>query len=320
MKTHRQIVPLLAALVLAPAASATTIAYSRTFLNTDFASAGYGGMRGGDGTGELTLSGVSGTVKHALLYWHGPQLRANSNASVLFNGNAIQGVSIGLAGENCWSGFAHSQAYRADVTSFVTGSGSFSLEGFIKPGLADINGVSLLVSFDDGNGTNNRDIILFEGNDSNLGMGSDDDGWQADLGSLQYSGSGDVLLELGVADGQYAHDGEVMLNGRTLVPGGPVFEGDSVPRGSTAGDTNGGLWDLKRYEFDSLLTPGLNTLELTSYLEDDCLSLVQVVVNSPAGSSPLPPPDRVPDGGSTLFLLVLSTGLARAVFGGRRTA
>jgi hypothetical protein len=308
----------LTALALASPVQATLLSYSRTFLNTDYASAGYGGMRGGDGTGTITLSGVSGTVKQALLYWHGPQNEANGNASVLFANQAINGVSLGRSSDNIW-GFAHAEAYRADVTAFVTGSGLYSLANFIKTGAgntlsADINGVSLLVSYDDGNDTNNRDIMLFEGNDSNLGEGTDADGWQASLGSFNYS-SGDVVLELGVSDGQAADDAALEVNGQELVASGPIFSGTSVPVGPTAIDTDGGLWDIRRFEIDSLLSPGINTLELTSFVELDYLSLVHAVVNLPTGTSPVPPPVQVPDGGGTLGLLALSMLMLRRFFG-----
>lgn len=252
-------------------------------------------------------------VTRALLYWHGPQSQADSNASVLFDGNAIQGVGVGLTGPNCWD-FPHSQAYRADVTSFVTASGTFSLSGFVKPGVADINGVSLLVAFDDGNPANNRDIMLFEGNDSNLRRGSDADGWEAALGSFTYT-TGDAVLELGVADGQNGVDGALVVNGQTLVPSGPIFEGDSVPNGPSAAGTGGGLWDIRQFALNPLLEPGVNPLKLEAELFNDCLSLVHVAVNLPAGSSPQPPAERVPDGGSSLVLLMLAITGLRRMFG-----
>lgn len=294
---------------------AAGVIYHRTFLGTDFVSAGYGGMRGGDGTGLITLSGVTGTVTSALLYWHGPQDEAGSNASVLFAGNAVTGVSLGRASDNLW-GFAHSEAYRADVTALVLGDGDYDLANFIKPGLAEINGVSLLVAFDDGDASNNRDILLFEGNDSNVGDGADPDGWEAPLGSFTYSG-GDVVLELGVADGQDVFDdAAIEVNGVELVPTGAIFDGASVPNGPTAADTAGGLWDIRKFEIDSQLAPGFNEIELSSFVEQDALSLVHVVVNLPAGTSPVPPPDRVPEGGRGWALLVASLTALR-LFAGR---
>ena len=45
--------------------------YFTTVTDTDVVAAGFGGMRG-IGTGTITLSGVTGTVTAAYLYWNGP--------------------------------------------------------------------------------------------------------------------------------------------------------------------------------------------------------------------------------------------------------
>ncbi|MBM2826084.1 MAG: hypothetical protein HW403_148 [Dehalococcoidia bacterium] len=51
--------------------SANNIALNTTVFATDYVAAGVGGMRD-IGTGSIVVSGVSGTVTKALLYWHGP--------------------------------------------------------------------------------------------------------------------------------------------------------------------------------------------------------------------------------------------------------
>jgi len=140
-------------------AEANDIAKFETVFATDFASAGFGGMRT-IGTGDITISGVSGTVTRALLYWHGPTDSADTaaNASVTFAGTGITGTNIGLSSDNCW-GFSNSLAYRADVSSLVSGNGTFSLANFVKGG-SDVNGVSLIAFFGDGDNTNNRPPLL----------------------------------------------------------------------------------------------------------------------------------------------------------------
>jgi hypothetical protein len=304
------------AVAVAGQAKGSTIAYSTTFFDVDYASAGYGGMRGGDGAGSIELAGVSGTVKTALLYWHGPQNSEGGNNSVLFAGNAVRGISLGLSSDNCWD-FANSEGYRADVTSFVTGSGSYSLAGFIKNG-ADINGVSLLVTFDDGDDTNNRDIVLFDGNDSNIDNSYDAPGWNVTLNNIDYT-SGAASLELGVGDGQIFDDDALVVNGSIFMPAGATFNGDSVPNGPTAADTDGGLWDIRRFDLTPVLSPGLNSLELTTDVGSDCLALVHAVINLPAGAAP-PPPTDVPDNGGTLALFAFSTVLMRSLFGKKKAA
>src|SRR5439155_8991805 len=66
-------------------------------LNTDVVSAGRGNMRG-NGTGTIALTGVTGPVTRALLYWHGPTNSTNSaaNASVTFAGHSVTGANSGL--------------------------------------------------------------------------------------------------------------------------------------------------------------------------------------------------------------------------------
>ncbi len=278
-------------------AGANPVTNFTTVFNTDVAYAGLGGMRGTDGSGTVTLSGVTGTVTRAYLYWHGPTnvTDPSSNAAVTFAGSAITGTNIGTSSSNCW-GFTNSQAYRADVTSLVHGNGGYTLANFTKPSV-DMNGVSLVVFYDDGNSANNHDVVLFNGNDSNqafAGPPADPAGWDVTLDGINYT-SGDASLDLIVADGQAGpgfDDGAVVLNGQTLAAAGQIFSGDSVPNASasSAEGTNGGLWDIKSFPVTSELTPGPNTLHLTSDYDQDCLSLIVAAVNLPAGSAPDQPP------------------------------
>jgi len=267
-------------------AQANDIAPFETVFSTDASQFGYGGMRT-IGTGTVTVSGVTGTVTRALLYWQGPTNSSDpaANGAVNFNGTDITGSNIGVSSDNCW-GFTNSQAYRADVTSLVTGDGAYTLAGFMPAG-ADINGVSLIVFFDDGDDSNNRDVVLFDGNDSNVtDNGFDADGWNVNLPGINYT-SGTASMDLHVGDGQVYDDPDVILNGSTTLATGPaVFQGDSVPNGASAVDTDGGLWDIKSYDVTSNLTPGDNTLTLTADYVDDCLSLIVAAVNLPAGAAP----------------------------------
>lgn len=264
-------------------AKANNIAPFQTVFNSDFVSAGYGGMRG-IGTGTLTVAGVSGTVTKALLYWHGPTNSSSSsaNAAVMFNANAVTGTQIGFSDNNCW-GFTNSQAYRADVTSLVSGNGSYSLANFLKTD-ADVNGVSLLVFFNDGNAANNRDIVMFDGNDSNINNTFDANGWNTSLPGINYT-SGTANLQLHVSDGQSFSDDALTLNAAVLAPAGPLFSGTSVPNGA-GGPSNGGLWDINTYNVTSFLSPGPNTLTLTTGVNSDCLSLVVAAFDLPAGAAP----------------------------------
>jgi hypothetical protein len=234
----------------------------------------------GNGTGTIAVSGISAPIVGAFLYWNGPTNSGvpTANAVVTFNGNSVTGTHIGFASSNCWdTDFSNSQSYRADVTSFVAGNGNYGLTNFIKPD-ADINGVSLIVFYNDGTSSNDRNVVLWNGNDSNITDGSDPGGWNETISGVPYSG-GTASLDLVVSDGQFADDGALFVNTTSVQPAGPIFQGDSVPPSAV-----NGLWDVKSFDITSVLTVGTNNLNLTSAVNGDCLSVVVAAANVPAAA------------------------------------
>jgi hypothetical protein len=256
--------------------------------NADVKSFGYGGMRG-SGTGSIAVTGISGPVLHAFLYWNGPTNSGDpaSNATVNFNGNSVTGMNIGTDSDNCWN-FQNSQSYRADVTPFVTGNITYSLTNFLKTD-ADINGVSLIVFYDDGNSGNDRNVVLWNGNDSNVGPGPGyaADNWDETISAVPYPGSGSASLDLVVSDGQSYPDAALVVNGTTIPPGSNYFQGDSTPAGS-GGIGNGSLWDMKSFDITALLTSSSTNIHVTSDFANDCLSLVVAAANVPASAPVIP--------------------------------
>ena len=266
-------------------AKANDIVKLETVFDTDYVSAGTGGMRG-TGNGTMFLSGINGPVSKAYLYWQGPTNSSSptANASVTVNGIAITGVNIGFSNDNCW-GFNNSQAYRADVTSLVqsTGNGTYTLTNFVKAGGVDVNGASLIVFFDDGDETNDRDIVIFNGNDSNINNSFDAPGWNVTLAGIVYA-SGTARMQMHVSDGQTFPDDAVKINNTVVLPTGGIFQGTLGP--STQ---NGSLWDIRNIDVTSFLTPGPNTLSMTTGVNSDCLSLVVAIIDLPAGAAPCNP-------------------------------
>jgi len=284
------------AVVLAAATDAVAdqLSFFQKVSNTNMVAAGVGGMRD-IGTGVISLSGISGSVTKAYLYWQGPtnSADASANASISLNGNPIVGTNRGFSSDNCW-GFANSQAYRADVTTYVTGNGTYSLTGLLKES-ANINGASLIVFFNGGNASNNRDVMLFDGNDSNMNNPFDSDGWNASLPGIQFVG-GAAFMHFHVSDGQTYADAAVFLNDTSLVAAGSIFDGNS-----------GTLWDIKTFDVTGFLQPGTNTL--TSGVNVDCLSLVVVAVDvAAAGLALVPIGDKTVDEGVELAFQVNATG------------
>lgn len=275
-------------------AVARTISQKEMVYNTDFISVGVGGMRN-VGTGDISLSGVSGTISKAYLYWHGTTdfLADAGNNSIIVNGTTLNGTNIGVAiGVISYEGWAYnySKAYRADLTALVqaTRNGIYNLSGF-----GDLNtyGASLIVYFNDGNEANNRDVEIIEGNDpilqmyANEGTPDDDNGWEVNFSEFNYN-SGSANMQLHVVHGEQYLDGAVLINNQELAPYGHIFSGNSVPGANSGPDYNSNLWDIRNFDITSFLTPGPNTISFATTNENDLLWLIVALMDVPAGTTP----------------------------------
>jgi hypothetical protein len=283
--------------------SISGIAFLQTIYNTDFVSAGIGGMRDYSSPpnppGTIVLSGVTGSVSEAYLYWHGPTNSDDpqANADVFVNGQAVSGMNIGYSSDNCW-GFLNSQSYVADLTALVqsTGNGNYALTGF-GSGSVNTNGASLIVFFDDGDDSNDRDVSIFHGNDSNTANIYDDDGWNVTLDGINYQ-DGTANMQLHIADGQNWADDALLINDTVKFEGGWLYYPDlfSWATGLTVSSANNSpepqwdnLWDIINFEVTTDLVaagPAPQTLELISGDFSDCLSLIVALVDLPAGAGP----------------------------------
>ena len=260
--------------------------------NSDVGEFGYGGMRS-SGTGTITVTGVSAPVFHAFLYWNGPtnSTDPDSNASVTFDGTPITGTNIGTASDDNWN-YLNGQSYRADVTALVTGNATYDLSDFIKTDeseniVSDINGAALIVFYDDGNSSNDRNVTLWNGNDSNVTPAPYvNEGWDETISNVSYPGSGSASLDLVVSDGQYVFDDDALVvNGTAVASAGAVFSGDSTPANEDQSGLDGGsLWDIKSFDITSLLSAGSNNVQVTTGVNQDYLSLVVAIANVPASA------------------------------------
>jgi YD repeat-containing protein len=144
--------------------------------STGYASASLGGLRD-RGQGTLSLRGVQGPVRRAFLYWHGPvdSWHSDANSRIRFAGRWIQGVSLGLSHDDGWTyrqshPYAVAHSYRADVTALVGGDGEYPVSELVKTAQFNVNGLSLLVLFDQPEPALRRDVRLWSGNESNGGF------------------------------------------------------------------------------------------------------------------------------------------------------
>lgn len=267
---------------------ASNIQLFKKVTGTDVKSYGMGGLRD-QNYGFFGVGGVVGTVTQAYLYWHGvtTQTEYASGSSVVVNGVRVYGTSLGNSDDNFWSPpYSYSQAYRCDITSLVASNPNqyYTVSGFADYAYFNPNGVSLVIFHNDGNASNNRDVYMFEGNDSNDQNNFDADGWNAIIPGVNYS-SGQAEIVLHVADGQSIYnDSSVALNSSAWLSGNH-FSGYSVPSGDGYFYYgNGNLWDVKFYDITSFLQPGTNNLSITSPHSPgyDALSLVLATVSVPA--------------------------------------
>lgn len=272
--------------------------YFNTFYNTDYLSVGVGGLRD-VGNGQIRVTGTFplANVTKAYLYWNGVTNAQEEDPKwVTFNSTRMEGINIGISSSNCWP-YYNSRSHRADVTDIVKSATSRTFTFSAQP-LSDLNpnGASLILFYSDGTSSNNRDIILYEGNEAITyfpgypripNAPEDATGWNFTLSGINYT-SGKVMMSLHVADGQAAEDGPLVINGIGL-PGAQVtshlFDGKSVP---------GGLyWDVVPIDITPSLSRGISSINVASSDFEDCYSLVVAVFNFPRGVVLPPSPVKV---------------------------
>jgi hypothetical protein len=288
--------------LLAAAAQAAPVTPLPVYSHVDWTSAGVGGV--GDGAGIISLGNVDGPVRLALLYWHGidqPQAGGDGvydNENIAFAGQPIVGTPIGDSGPNCWptqeDATGSSRSFRADVTALVTGNGRYTLSGLSAKRGHSANGASLIVFFDDGHVEDDRDVVVFDGNDSNVAdLPSEDDGWHAVLNGILYSG-GTVNAQFHVADGQTLPDNTVTFTsteGEVAIQDSvTLWDGQSVTNAGHSRAGDGALWDIHTIDVtEAFSAHGMYSLSMDGQElvgTNDCLGLVVLLLDFPAGSVP----------------------------------
>ncbi|WP_069660271.1 hypothetical protein [Arcticibacter eurypsychrophilus] len=288
-------------LSLSAVAAPSPLTYRNTFYNTDYLSVGVGGFKHtGSGSIEILGNFPLSSVTKVYLYWHGESpVVEEVGKTVKLNGTTVTGTNIGITGpnnglDNGTSKEINSQAYRADVTAIVKSSATreFAVSEF---GRLVADGASFVLFYSDGISSNNRDIVLFDGNDSKKGFAGypgnpkapfDPAGWDFSLSGVNYT-SGKVLVTMHVADGQSINegDGPFFLNSQEIFSRWDA-NGSTVEGANTLFSAR---WDIIPTDITPWLQPGVNSLRVTinQLPNQDLLGLVVALFNLPKGAAPV---------------------------------
>ncbi|KXZ53333.1 hypothetical protein GPECTOR_7g1227 [Gonium pectorale] len=214
-----------------------------TFYDVDFVSAGVGSFffqsyRPANPR-TLRLSGITGPVSAAYLYWHSDEFDTSVSTDITVNQGPVQGQVLSADG-GCYN-YTRTLSYRADVTDLVQAVGNGNYTITMPSNRA--RGASLLVIFDDGDPANNVDVVVYDGNDFN------DNGWQlVTVGPVNYV-SGTVRVQLHVADGQFRLNDMAVYIGDSVNPFLP-----SCVNTSFFGAIDGfidAFWDIRTFDITS---------------------------------------------------------------------
>jgi lysophospholipase L1-like esterase len=240
------------------------------------------------GYGKISITGVptGATVQSATLLWDILAGQADLTfAHGTFNGNPVTGTEWASGASPCWS-VSSNFSYEADVTSLVTGNGSYTLAGFAtgKSDGADpwnvgstpplLEGASLVVVYTLPSMPETTIQIAEGATETDSGNTA-----SATLSGFTASAQPPATTTYIVADGQ-AVGNTASFNGTTLPNVSfPGADPQAVPNYSL-----GNLWDTVTTDVSSLVNAGDKsaTLAVTGY--NDCLVWVGQVLAVSGGS------------------------------------
>jgi len=258
----------------------------RTSLKGYYAAAGTGMVY--SGSGSITITGIplTATIRDAFLYFTvktvGPPGSTISDG--IFDGNPISGHTIGTDDDPCWSPPDTSTTYRADVTPFVYGDGTYILEDFYYTVSGDgIDGASLVVIYEDPGSINCYDITIYDGNKL-----LSPDIWG---GTPSY----DKILTGFSASMTFTHGEMTVLAGNSQATGS-----DSTSLNWINVDINhyygsdGEFWDTDTWDVSSMISSGDIGAFFYSEIRIDCVNLAAIILAVNSDSCLIPTPSITP--------------------------
>jgi hypothetical protein len=249
------------------------------------------------GYGTITLSGIPQGAKivSAYLFWdilanaEQPSFKQGKITSTTwfsrlpFNlvsvlSSALSGTRVSSGPDPCWGNVANF-SYRAEVTSQITGNGSYYLSGFASgttngqdPWLVGstapmMEGASLVVIYSD-QSSPATDITIYNGSFETQGkVGSQT------ISGFSVSSVKQARTTFIVADGQKDSKPGFSFNGTPIsVP----FSGQDHQDGTNY--SQGNLWDTQTVDVGSLIAPNSSSATLTAQGGPDCIVWVAQVL------------------------------------------
>jgi hypothetical protein len=259
-------------------------------LHGGYVSAGVG-MRN-RGFGHLTLSAIpSGSkITAAFLMWDVLDDAQNPPDSVaLINSNFVSGSLIGIGASPCWPP-AENLAYEANVTSLVSGNGTYALSGFASgatdgsdPFLTssptpEMEGASIVAVYAN-NSSPLTQVVLVGG-----ATETDNAGASTTISGFLAGSTSTASTTFIVADGQtnFSHSPST-FDGSALTPG--TFSGQDPQDGAPY--VYGNLWDTDTYQVGSMIASGDTSATITIGGGTDCLVWVGQVLSVASGTDRL---------------------------------
>lgn len=271
------------AALLATSASAQLAPYARgpivsiRDLRGDYVAAGCA-LRGTGGSGTITIAGIpaGSTLKEALLYWTILDVAPSPRAAALTFDNArvavaLAGTPIGTSAAPCGSPAPLAFAFRADVTPWVSGNGTYSianaLDGGLQSAIPAAEGASLVVVYSN-RSLPNRDIVLFEG-----ATAANSPGAQAATTLSLFNATAPVT---GASICFVVGGGQVGLTDAAVV-NGFAFSRDPFDGGDPVAGI--GFWDTDRFDVAAVVPAGATSIGSAVQAGTDCLLSVATALS-----------------------------------------
>jgi len=210
--------------------------------------------------GSITVNDIpqGANVVKSFLYWgmldngESPSLK-----SLSFDGMPLTGTLVGSGPDTCW-GRVNSFAYRAEVTSLVSGNGTHNLTGVASGGAILAQGASLVVIYEK-NDAPFRNVILLEGDVVFPAVLSA----TSPIGGFSAADPVSARTTFIVGDGQpYSETAAFTGDAGTIIFQNP-FEGSDGP-----------LWDTKTFDVSQQIAAGPGVGSARIAIGGDCLMWV----------------------------------------------